>query len=182
MRALVGPVRHELTAPTVAASKDPTPHATVTALIGGLCPAACRTAKPCPFCTTSTVMANGTTSSIIAASDHTGACTTGRASSKPPSADAPTRPSTAAASAPTRSAPISGGMRRPRAGSADRTRKATTIGPATARSPCSARTRSRPKRRNTPATMPMTIGIGTACIARLTQPDAPSARIRSPVA
>jgi hypothetical protein len=30
--------------------------------------------------------------------------------------------------------------------------------------------------------MPMTIGIGTDRIARLTQPDAPSARINSPVA
>ena len=92
------------------------------------------------------------------------------------------RPSMATASAPISSAPISGGMRRPRAGNADRARKATTIGPAIAGSPCSARTKSSPKRRNTPATMPMTTGIGTACIARLTQPDTPRIRIRAPVA
>jgi hypothetical protein len=127
-------------------------------------------------------MARGTTSSIIAASDHAGACTTGRTIWKLPSADVSMRPSTATTSAPTSSAPISGGMRRPRAGSADKAKKATTIGAAIAGSLCNARTRSRPKRRNTPATMPMTIGIGTACIARLTQPDAPSARIRTLVA
>jgi hypothetical protein len=39
-----------------------------------------------------------------------------------------------------------------------------------------------PKRRNTPATMPITIGIGTSAIARLTQPDRPSSSISKPVA
>ena len=48
---------------------------------------------PCPFCTTSTVMASGTTSSIMAASDHAGACTTGRANWKSRSAEVSTRPS-----------------------------------------------------------------------------------------
>ena len=47
---------------------------------------------------------------------------------------------------------------------------------------CRARTMSRPKRRNTPATMPMTMGMGTASIARRTQPESPSASIRMPVA
>ena len=42
------------------------------ALIGGLWPAASSTAKPCPFCTTSTVIASGTTSSTIARQENTG--------------------------------------------------------------------------------------------------------------
>ena len=50
------------------------------------------------------------------------------------------------------------------------------------RSAWKARTQSRPKARNTPATMPMTIGIGTACMARCTQPVTPSASISRPVA
>ena len=46
----------------------------------------------------------------------------------------------------------------------------------------SAKIMSRPKRRKTPATMPITIGMGTASIARRTQPESPSASIRTPVA
>ena len=80
-RALVGPVRQVETAPTAAASSDQTPQAMVTTLIGASCRAARSTAMPCPFCTTSTVMASGTTSSIIAWVDQTGACHTGAASS-----------------------------------------------------------------------------------------------------
>src|SRR5262249_30215305 len=41
------------------------------------------------------------------------------------------------------------------------------------------RERSRPKRRKTPATMPMTIGRGTSSIARFTEPVAPSTSIRT---
>ena len=65
-------------------------------------------------------------------------------------------------------------MRRPKAGLADSSRKAATIGAAIATSLSSARTMSRPKRRKTPATMPITIGIGSADITRRTQPLAPS--------
>ncbi len=86
------------------------------------------------------------------------------------------------ASTPASSAPISGGSRRPAAGHRLKPSQAATMAPAMAGSWCSARTRSSPKRRNTPATMPMTMGIGTACIARRTQPDAPSASTSSPVA
>ena len=179
---MLGPVRHVLTLPTIALSIEPTPQATVTASTGGSWPAAFSTAKPWPFCTTSTVIASGTTSSTIAAHDHSGMCTTGRTSSIAPSAAVSTRPSSAAAIAPTSSVPIIGGMRRASAGSVASSRKATTIGPAIAMSSCSARTRSSPKRRNTPATMPITIGIGTACMARRTQPLAPSTSISTPVA
>ena len=42
------------------------------AFIGGLWPAAVSTAKPWPFCTTSTVIARGTTSSIMACHENTG--------------------------------------------------------------------------------------------------------------
>ena len=79
--ALVGPVRQELTPPTAALITEPMPQAMVTALIGGVCPAAPSTAKPWPFCTTRTVIASGTTSSIMAASDQTGVWITGRISS-----------------------------------------------------------------------------------------------------
>ena len=56
------------------------------------------------------------------------------------------------------------------------------MGAAIQKSSRTARTRSRPKRRNTPATMPITMGIGTASIARRTQPESPSASISTPVA
>ncbi len=51
-----------------------------------------------------------------------------------------------------------------------------------ARSAWNARTQSSPNCRNTPATMPITIGIGTAAMARRTSPSAPSAIISRPVA
>ena len=50
------------------------------------------------------------------------------------------------------------------------------------RSAWKARTQSSPNARKTPATMPMTIGIGTARMARCTQPVTPSASISRPVA
>ena len=71
--ALVGPVRHVLTPPATALKSEPIPHAIVTASIGGEWPAALSTAKPWPFCTTRTVIASGTTSSTIAATDQAGA-------------------------------------------------------------------------------------------------------------
>ena len=42
------------------------------ALMGGWWPTALSTAKPWPFCTTSTVIASGTTSSSIARQENTG--------------------------------------------------------------------------------------------------------------
>ena len=86
-----------------------------------------------------------------------------------------------AASVPITSAPMIGGQRRPSAGRAVSTSQMMTIGPAMAKSASTARTRSRPKRRNTPATMPITIGIGTSCIARFTQPESPRISINSAV-
>ncbi len=91
-------------------------------------------------------------------------------------------PTTAITITPTASAPISGGTSRASRCEAPRPRNAATIGAATQKSSRIAKTRSRPKRRNTPATMPITIGIGTASIARRTQPDSPSASMRTPVA
>jgi hypothetical protein len=75
--ALLGPVRQVLTAPTSALAAAPKPQTTAQTLTGGSCCAARSTATPWPFCTTSTVMASGTTSSTIAVSDHAGACTKG---------------------------------------------------------------------------------------------------------
>ena len=180
--ALVGPVRHVLIAPTVALSIAPTPDAMVMALTGGSCPAARTIARPCPFCTTSTVIASGTTSSTIAAHDHCGACSTGRTSSSVPSAAAFIRPRNKIIAMPISNAPIKGGMRLPSAGIVESSNHPITIGAATATSAFNARTRSSPKRRNTPATMPITIGIGSHCIARLTQPVAPRITISAPVA
>ncbi len=91
------------------------------------------------------------------------------------------RPSTQTAMTPISSAPISGGTARTMRGKAPSARKPATIGAAIQRSSRKANTMSRPKRRNTPATMPITIGIGTASIARRTQPEKPSASIRMPV-
>ncbi len=39
-----------------------------------------------------------------------------------------------------------------------------------------------PKRRNTPATIAITIGMGAASVQRFTQPESPSASISAPVA
>ncbi len=72
MIAFTGPVRQVETDPTNAVSIDPVPQATAIASIGGLWPAALSTAKPCPFCTTSTVIASGTTSSTIAGQENAG--------------------------------------------------------------------------------------------------------------
>ena len=73
MMALTGPVRQVDTPPRQAVTIDPAPHATVIASIGGRWPAARSTAIPCPFCTTRTVTARGTTSSTIAAQENAGA-------------------------------------------------------------------------------------------------------------
>ncbi len=83
---------------------------------------------------------------------------------------------------PMASAPISGGTSRASRCEALIATNAAAIGAAIQNSSRMANTRSRPNRRNTPATMPITIGIGTASIARRTQPDRPSASMRIPVA
>ena len=72
MMALTGPVRQVDTVPTKDVRTDAAPHATVMALMGGWWPTAFSMAMPCPFCTTSTVMASGTTSSTIALQEKTG--------------------------------------------------------------------------------------------------------------
>ncbi len=182
MIALTGPVRQVETVPTSAASIEPAPQATVIALIGGLCSAALSTAIPWPFCTTSTVIASGMTSSTIARHENSGAYRLGWAST---CSDPPCEwnlPRRVIAAAPTKSAPISGGRRRDHPADALSARKATIIGAAIQKSSRTAYTKPRPKRRKTPATIPITIGIGTACIARRTQPDRPSASMSPPVA
>jgi hypothetical protein len=128
------------------------------------------------------VIASGTTSSIMAAVDQAGVCRTGLMSSRWRGIAVSNLPNTTVAIAPTTSAPMIGGQRRLRLGSELRINQTTTIGPAMAMSLNSARTRSRPNRRKTPATMPITIGIGASCIARLTQPVAPSTSISALVA
>src|SRR5512143_1270919 len=112
MIALTGPVRQVETVPTSAASIEPAPQATVIALIGGLCPAVLSTATPWPFCTTSTVIASGTTSSTIARHENTGAYRLGWASACSAQSCGWNLPRRAIAAAPTKSAPISGGSQR----------------------------------------------------------------------
>jgi hypothetical protein len=75
-----------------------------------------------------------------------------------------------------------GGTHRPSDDLALSNRNTTTIGAATATSEPTARTRSVPKRRKTPATMPMTIGIGTRSMNRRTQPVRPRTTTSTPVA
>ena len=151
-------------------------------LTGGSCPAPLSTTTPWPFCTTSTVMASGNTNSTSAPTDHTGVCTKGCAQLKWPSVLVSMRPNSAMASAPTSMAPRMGGMRLPSAGAADSSRNTTTIGAVIHTSACSERTKSSPKRRNTPATMPITIGMGNDDINRFTQPLKPSSKISALVA
>src|SRR5262249_57824296 len=134
MMALVGPVRQVLTAPASALKAEPTPQAIVTALTGGSWPAALSTAKPWPFWTTRTVIASGTTSSTIAATDQAGCWTAGLVSSSWIEVDASNRPAKITASAPTTSAPMIGGQRRPSCGSELSDSQTTTIGPAMATS------------------------------------------------
>ena len=80
MMALTGPVRQVGTAPMQAPTIDVAPQPTAMLSTGGACPAAVSTAMPCPFCTTSTVIASGTTSSAIAAHESSGRCRRGAAS------------------------------------------------------------------------------------------------------
>ncbi len=72
MIAFTGPVRQVETDPTKAVTTDPAPQAAATASTGGAWPAERSTVIPCPFCTTSTVIASGTTSSTIARHENAG--------------------------------------------------------------------------------------------------------------
>ena len=96
----------------------------------------------------------------------------GAGATKPPSARSPL--------APTAIATISGGIRAASPGHMLTSRKAAVIGAAIHTPASSARTQSSPNCRKTPATMPMTIGIGTASMARRTKPVRPSASISRP--
>ena len=99
---------------------------------------------------------------------------TGCAKLSCPTAEASSLPDTATAKAPTNKAPMTGGRRLPQSARTESNKNTATIGAAMATSLCSARTMSRPKRKNTPATMPMTMGMGKAAIKRLTQPLKPN--------
>ncbi len=124
-------------------------------------------------------MASGTTNSSSAAHDHTGAVTSGCAHCHTARLALPQRSPSAIASTPTNKAPITGGILRPQLGSAESVMKASTMGAAMATSLPRARTKSSPKRKNTPATMPITMGMGKTDITRLTQPLMPSSAIKA---
>src|SRR6266480_7204339 len=111
MIAFTGPVRQVETAPTKAVTIEPAPQAAATASTGGECPAERGTVMPCPFCTTSTVIASGTTSSTIARQENAGAYKFGCASATDCGA-ASNLPITAIAITPTASAPMRGGTSR----------------------------------------------------------------------
>jgi hypothetical protein len=72
MIAFTGPVRQVGTAPRKAVTIAPAPQATAMASAGGVCAAERSTVIPWPFCTTSTVIASGTTSSTIARQEKAG--------------------------------------------------------------------------------------------------------------
>ena len=168
------------TEPTNAVSIEPAPQAAAMALIGGLWPAALSTAKPCPFCTTSTVIASGTTSSTIACQENAGRYRVGGAMVSISWFFESKLPVRKIATAPTINAPINGGSIRPSFLEKERRINARTIGAAIAMSSRTACTRPVPNRRNTPATIAITIGIGAASMQRRTQPVSPSASISAP--
>src|SRR5256885_14772618 len=72
MVAFTGPVGQVEAGPMKAVAIEPAPHAAATASTGGAWPAERSTVIPCPFCTTSTVIASGTTSSTIARQENAG--------------------------------------------------------------------------------------------------------------
>ena len=172
---IVGPVRQELTAPTMALKNAPDPHAKAIVFTGAPCLAPSDTAVPWPFCTTSTVIASGTTSLTSAATDHTGACTTGWAKAKPPSAP----PSCTTERTDHERAHQQGADDRRHAlpqGRAGRQQQEGDDHRRGDRHVAAERAHDvEPKRRKTPATMPITIGIGGADITRRTRPLAPIA-------
>ena len=109
-------------------------------------------------------------------------CRRGAASSGTWSRPGANVPVAAMTPAPATSATISGGNRSTSAGKAPASRNARVMGAAIQGSLRKACTQSSPNCRNTPATMPMTIGIGNACMARRTHPVAPRISISRPVA
>ena len=90
--ALTGPVRQVGTAPMKAATIEVAPQPTAILSTGGAWPAAVSTAMPWPFCTTSTVIASGTTSSAMAAQENSGRCRRGAASMPAGSSTGGTQP------------------------------------------------------------------------------------------
>ena len=160
----------------------PIPHAAVIALVGGRWPLAVRMAMPCAFCTVSTVIASGMTSSTSAIQENCGAYRFGAAKANSVPCAGLNVPASAMTSAPAASAAMSGGTARPRRGTRLKASQTTHMESAIAISSRKACTSPIPKRRKTPATIAITIGIGTACIARRTQPERPSRSMTTPVA
>ena len=180
--ALTGPVKQVETVPVTAVTNEVTPQAVVIILTGGRWPLAVRMAMPWAFCAASTVTASGITSSTMAGHEKTGAKTTGRAIITALPISGAKRPLAQTAMIPTSNTPIIGGSRRAMAGCIDNKKNAAVIGMAIQKSPPSAASHSNPKRRNTPATMAMTMGIGSNTMIRRTQPLRPSTNNNSPVA
>ena len=75
-----------------------------------------------------------------------------------------------------------GGRNRPRPCRAESSTQVTIIGAAIQTSACTDVTSPVPKRRKTPATMPITMDNGMADIRRPTQPVRPRANMKIPVA
>lgn len=97
-----------------------------------------------------------------------------------PSPRAVKRPLTATATMPASSVPKTGGSRRPRVGTALRSRKATTMGRAIHGSARLDATISVPNFKKTAATMAITIGNEIAVVRGRITPEHPSARISTP--
>ena len=177
----MGPVRQVGVEPSRASGTLAAPLAAAATLTGGRWPAARSTATPCPFCTTMTVMANGMTSSMVAAQENAGMVSTGAAMMPLSSAPSSRRPESSATAVPTPAANATGGAILPIAGTAVRATNTRIIGRAIRGSASDASTSSRPNRRKMPATMAMTICGGSASITRATRPVQPSRNTRTPV-
>ena len=126
--------------------------------------------------------ASGTTSSRQARQEKTGRVIRGATIDRLDAADQSIGWAIATAIAPISSAPMIGGNQRASRGRALSSTKASTIGPATIGSWWTALTRSSPKRRKTPATMAITIGMGSRAWARRIHPEIPSTVTKRPVA
>ena len=104
-----------------------------------------RTAIPWPFCTTTTVIASGTTSSIIACQDQVGVVSIGCASHSCASPAELNLPAASITTTPTINAPRTGGTNLPSLVNTLRATKVAIIGRAITASWAGASTKSVPK-------------------------------------
>ena len=161
---------------------DTRPLTAAATLTPGLCPAAWSTAIPWPFCTITTVMVSGITSSAIAARENSGGVNTGEAMMPSARIPPPNCPETIAMIVPITAAIATGGATAARRGAALNATKMRIIGSAISGEPVAASISSKPKRKKMPATIAMTIVGGRSAMIFPMSPVHPSRNTKSPVA